>query len=203
MDVAEASGATTMAQWRTRALWLAWATVAWNVVEATVSTWAGLRAGSTALVGFGIDAGIETFSAGVVIWQLQGRDEARERRAMRLIGWGFFLLAAWVTVESVRDLWDGTAADPSPVGIVITVLSLVVMPVLALAKRRVGTAMGSRVVLADAQETLLCTYLSAIVLVGLVLNATLGWWWADPIAALGVAWLAVGEGREAWEDDDD
>lgn len=201
--MAEQSGTTTMARWRTRALWLAWATVAWNVVEAAVSTWAGLRAGSTALVGFGIDAGIETFSAGVVIWQLEGRDEARERRAMRLIGWGFFLLAAWVTVESVRDLLDGTAADPSPAGIVITVLSLVVMPVLALAKRRVGTAMGSRVVLADAQETFLCMYLSAIVLVGLVLNATLGWWWADPIAALGVAWLAVGEGREAWEDDDD
>jgi len=202
MDVADGSGTTTMTQWRTRALWLAWATVAWNVVEATVSTWAGLRAGSTALVGFGIDAGIETFSAGVVIWQLQGRDEARERRAMRLIGWGFFLLAAWITVESVRGLLDGTAVDPSPVGIAITVLSLVVMPVLALAKRRVGSAMGSRVVLADAQETFLCTYLSAIVLVGLVLNATLGWWWADPIAALGVAWLAVGEGLDAWEDDD-
>lgn len=201
MAVADGSGTTTMTQWRTRALWLAWATVAWNVVEATVSTWAGLRAGSTALVGFGIDAGIETFSAAVVIWQLQGRDEARERRALRLIGWGFFLLAGWITVESVRDLLEGTAADPSPVGMAITVLSLVVMPVLALAKRRVGTAMGSRVVLADAQETFLCTYLSAIVLAGLVLNATLGWWWADPIAALGVAWLAVGEGREAWDDD--
>lgn len=187
---------------RRNALRLAWATVAWNVVEATVSVWAGVRAGSTALVGFGVDAGIETFSAVVVIWQLQGVDEDRERRAMRLIGWGFFLLAAWITVESGRDLLAASAPEASPVGIAVTVVSLLVMPMLALAKRRVGTAMGSRVVLADARETLLCTYLSAVVLAGLVLTAAFGWWWADPVAALGVAWLAVGEGREAWEDDD-
>jgi divalent metal cation (Fe/Co/Zn/Cd) transporter len=196
------SPSATHERLRRNALRLAWATVAWNVVEAAVSVWAGARAGSTALVGFGVDAGIETFSAVVVIWQLQGVEEDRERRAMRLIGWGFFLLAAWITVESVRDLLAASAPEPSPVGIGITVASLVVMPVLALAKRNVGTAMASRVVLADARETLLCTYLSAVVLAGLVLTAAFGWWWADPVAALAVAWLAIGEGREAWEDDD-
>lgn len=201
MDVQTGTAQT----WRQRALWLAWATIAWNVVEAAVSIWAGLGAGSTALVGFGVDAVIETLSATVVLWQLWDPDlsEDRERRALRLIGVSFFLLAAYVGVESVRDLL--TAAEPaaSPVGITIAGLSLVVMPLLALAKRHVGRAMDSHVVLADAQETLLCTWLSAIVLVGLVLNATLGWWWADPVAALGVAWLAIGEGREAWTGDHD
>lgn len=186
--------------WRTRALWLAWATVAWNVVEAVVSVWAGLGASSTALVGFGIDATIEVFAAGVVIWQLTDPDlaEHRERRALRLIGVSFFLLAAYIVIESLRDLVTAAPPESSIAGIVITSLSLLVMPVLALAKRRVGRAMDSPVVLADAQETLLCTWLSAIVLVGLALNAALGWWWADPVAALGVAWLALREGLEAW-----
>lgn len=190
--------------WRRRALWLAWATIAWNVVEATVSIWAGVGAGSTALVGFGIDAVIETLSAMVVLWQLWDPDlsEDRERHALRLIGVSFFLLAGYVVVESVRDLVAATAPAASSVGITITALSLVVMPLLALAKRHVGRAMDSQVVLADAQETLLCAVLSAIVLAGLALNGALGWWWADPVAALGVAWMAVREGREAWTGDD-
>lgn len=193
----------TATRWRTRAVWLAWATIAWNVVEAGVSIWAGLQAGSTALLGFGIDAVIETMSATVVLWQLWDPDlaDARERRALRLIGASFFLLTAWIVVESVRDLVTATAPATSTVGIVITSLSLVVMPVLAMTKRRVGREMHSQVVLADAQETLLCTWLSAIVLAGLALNAAFGWWWADPVAALGVAWLALGEGREAWSGD--
>lgn len=189
--------------WRRRALWLAWATIAWNVVEAAVSILAGIRAGSTALVGFGIDAVIETLSATVVLWQLWDPDlsEDRELHALRLIAVSFFLLAGYILVESVRDLTTGAEPAASPIGITITALSLIVMPLLALAKRRVGQAMDSHVVLADAQETLLCTWLSAIVLAGLALNATIGWWWADPIAALGVAWLAVREGREAWTGD--
>lgn len=189
--------------WRRRALWLAWATIAWNVVEAAVSIGAGIGAGSTALVGFGIDAVIETLSATVVVWQLwdPDRSEDRERHALRLIGVSFLLLAGYILVESVRDLTTGAEPAASPVGITITALSLIVMPLLALAKRRVGRAMDSHVVLADAQETLLCTWLSAIVLAGLVLNATVGWWWADPVAALGVAWLAVREGHEAWTGD--
>lgn len=193
----------TAVTWRRRALWLAWVTIAWNVVEAAVAIWAGIGAGSTALVGFGIDAVIETLSATVVLWQLWDPDlsEERERRALRLIGISFFLLAGYIVVESTRDLVAATEPAASPVGITITALSLVVMPLLALAKRRVGRSMDSHVVLADAQETLLCTWLSAIVLAGLALNANLGWWWADPVAALGVAWLAVREGHEAWTGD--
>lgn len=196
---------STTGQWRMRAVWLAWATIAWNVVEAAVSIWAGLAAGSTALVGFGIDATIETLAATVVLWQLWDQDlaEAREQRALRLIGISFFLLAAYIAVESVRDLLTVSEPETSGVGIAITGLSLLVMPGLALAKRRVGQAMDNAVVLADAQETLLCAWLSAIVLAGLALNAVFGWWWADPVAALGVAYLAVGEGREAWAGDDD
>lgn len=191
--------------WRRRALWLAWATIAWNTVEAGVSIWAGTRAGSTALLGFGIDAVIETLSATVVLWQLWDPDlaEDRERRALRLIGVSFFLLAAFITVESLRDLLTASRPEVAPLGIAITGLSLVVMPLLAVAKQRVGRALDSQVVLADAQETFLCTWLSAIVLGGLALNALFGWWWADPVAALGVAWLAMREGREAWSGDDD
>lgn len=196
---------STTGQWRMRAVWLAWATIAWNVIEAAVSIWAGLAAGSTALVGFGIDATIEILAATVVLWHLWDPDlaEAREQRALHLIGISFFLLAAYIAVESVRDLVTASEPETSGVGIVITGLSLLVMPGLALAKRRVGQAMDNAVVLADAQETLLCTWLSAIVLAGLALNAAFGWWWADPVAALGVAYLAIGEGREAWTGDDD
>lgn len=186
-----------------RARWLARLTVGWNVVEAVVSIAAGTAAGSLALVGFGVDAGIETFSAVVVLWRLRGVSEEREGRALKLIAVSFFLLSGYVVVESLGQLVRGEAPDASPVGIAITGLSLVVMPLLARAKQRVGTAMGSRVVLADAAETWLCTYLSAVVLGGLLLNALLGWWWADPVAALYVAYLAVREGREAWEGDDD
>ena len=186
-----------------RARQLAWVTIGWNVVEAVVAISAGAAAGSIALVGFGIDSTIETMSAVVVLWRLGDLSEEREERALRLIAVSFFLLAAYVVVESVRDLVVGSEPETSVAGITITALSLVVMPLLATAKQRVGRRMDSRVVLADAVETWLCTYLSAIVLTGLLLDATLGWWWADPVAALGVAWLAVREGREAWEGDDD
>lgn len=185
-----------------RARLLAYLTVGWNVTEAVVAITAGAAAGSLALIGFGVDSTIETFSALVVLWRLGGGAAEREERALKLIAVSFFLLAAYVTVESVRDLVTTSQPETSVPGIVITALSLIVMPLLALAKQRVGRAMDSRVVLADAVETWLCTYLSAIVLGGLVLNAALGWWWADPLAALGVAYLAVREGREAWEGED-
>lgn len=183
----------------TRARWLAYATIAWNAVEAVVAIAAGAVAGSIALIGFGFDSSIETFSAAVVVWRLRGVGPDREQRALRLIAVTFFVLAAYVTAQSVYDIAARQAPDPSLVGIVLTAVSLVVMPALAVAKRRVGERMGSRTVLADAAETFLCAYLSAVVLAGLALNAAFGLWWADPVAALFVAYLAVREGREAWE----
>jgi divalent metal cation (Fe/Co/Zn/Cd) transporter len=174
------------------------ATISWNVIEATVAISSGLVAGSIALVGFGIDAGIEVFSAVVVLWRLRGIDDDREDRALRLIGVSFFALAAYVTFEATRDLITGSEPETSATGIAIAVLSLIVMPLLAVAKHRTGHAMGSRVVIADAAETKLCTYLSAVLLVGLVANATVGWWWADSLAALVIAYLAFQEGRVAW-----
>lgn len=181
---------------------LAYLTILWNVVEAVVAIAAGTAAGSLALVGFGIDSTIETLSAVVVLWRLTDASDAREERALRLIAVSFFLLAGYVAVRAVVDLVTGAEPEGSVIGIAITALSLIVMPLLARAKERVGHRMGSRVVLADAVETWLCTYLSAVVLAGLLLNAAFGWWWADPIAALYIAYIAIREGREAWEGDD-
>jgi divalent metal cation (Fe/Co/Zn/Cd) transporter len=172
-------------------------------VEAVVAVWAGLAAGSIALVGFGLDSLIEVFAASVVVWQLQGASEERERRALRLIGLSFFFLAAYVTIEAIRDLIVASEAEESTVGIVLAAVSLALMPVLAFFKRRVGKAMNSPTLIADSTETLLCSYLSLILLVGLLLNATVGWWWADPLAALGIAFLAVREGLEAWRGEHD
>ncbi len=184
-----------------RARLLAYATITWNVAEGVIAIAAGVAAGSLALVGFGIDSFIEVFAGAVVLWRLTPGGEEREERALRMIALSFFALAAYVVVESGRDLLAGNEAGDSAVGIGLTAVSLVVMPVLASAKRRTGRAMGNAVVMADAQETVLCTYLSAIVLAGLGVNAFLGWWWADSVAALGVAALAVREGREAWRGD--
>lgn len=186
---------------RTRARQLAWATVAWNVIEAFVAIIAGTAAGSAALVGFGLDSTIEVASALVIIWQFSGVDEQREQRALRLIALSFFALATYVSFRALFDLAEGREADTSTVGIGLAVASLIVMPTLAVAKRRTGRRLGSMTVTADSQQTWLCTYLSAILLVGLVLNATIGWWWADPIAALIIAALAAREGIEAWNGD--
>jgi len=166
---------------------------------------AGIAAGSIALVGFGLDSLIEVFAASVVLWELRDRHGERESRALRLIAGSFYTLALYVTVEAAWDLTGGREAETSPVGIGLAAVSLAVMPALAVAKRRVGEALGNRVLVADSKETLLCAWLSLILLVGLGLNATVGWWWADPVAALGIAALAVREGREAWEEsaDDD
>jgi divalent metal cation (Fe/Co/Zn/Cd) transporter len=175
------------------------ATITYNVVEAAVALTAGAIASSAALIGFGLDSVIEVASASAVAWQFSGRDpKARERAALRVIAVSFFALAGYVTVESVRALAGAVEAAPSPVGIGLAALSLLVMPVLATAQRRAGRELGSVSAVADSRQTLLCTYLSAVLLVGLLLNALLGWSWADPVAALVIAAVAVKEGRDAW-----
>jgi divalent metal cation (Fe/Co/Zn/Cd) transporter len=182
-----------------RAQLLAGASVAYNVVEAVIAITAGLVAGSVALVGFGLDSIVEVSSGLIILWQFRHRlPESREHQALRLMAFSFFALAAYVTIESVRSLASGHEPEPSTVGIVLAAASLAIMPFLSWAQRRTGKALGSNAVVADSTQTLLCTYLSAVLLVGLVLNATLGWSWADPLAGLVIAAVAVREGRQAW-----
>jgi divalent metal cation (Fe/Co/Zn/Cd) transporter len=174
------------------------ATITYNVVEAVVAITAGTIASSIALIGFGLDSVIEVSSAAAVAWQFAGPDhERRERAALRVIAWSFFALAAYVTVEALRTLIGGHEPERSDVGIVLVAISVVIMPFLSWAQRRTGRELGSASAVADSKQTLLCTYLSAGVLAGLVLNAALGWWWADPVVALGLAAVAVREGRSA------
>ncbi|GAA4795122.1 cation transporter [Actinomycetospora chlora] len=174
------------------------ATITYNVVEAGVALLAGTVASSSALVGFGLDSTIEVASAAAVAWQFAGGDpEARERTALRVIALSFFALAAYVTAESVRALLGKAEPEPSTVGIVLAAVSLLVMPFLSAAQRRAGRELGSRSAVADSKQTLLCTYLSGVLLLGLVLNATLGWSWADPAVALVIAAVAVREGITA------
>ncbi|MER7417365.1 cation transporter [Micromonospora peucetia] len=178
------------------------ATITYNVIEAVVAITAGTMASSTALIGFGLDSVIEVSSAAAVAWQFAGRDpESREKVALRIIAVSFFVLAAYVTVESVRALVGGAEAEHSSTGLVLAALSLAIMPVLSYAQRRAGRELGSRSAVADSKQTLLCTYLSAVLLVGLGLNSLFGWSWADPIAALVIAAVAIKEGREAWRGD--
>lgn len=182
-----------------RAQLLAGASVTYNVLEAVVAITAGVAAGSVALVGFGLDSVVEVSSGLIILWQFRHRlPESRERRALRLMALSFIALAAYVTFESVRALFLGGDPDASPVGIGLAIASLIIMPFLSWAQRRTGKALGSNAVVADSTQTLLCTYLSAVLLVGLVLNATLGWAWADPIAGLIIAAVALREGVEAW-----
>jgi Co/Zn/Cd efflux system component len=177
-------------------------TITWNVIEAVVALTAGAKASSSALIGFGLDSVIEVSSAAAVAWQFAGRDpEARETVALRVIAFSFFGLAAFVTVDALRSLFGGGEAEHSSVGLVLAALSLVVMPLLSYAQRRAGRELGSRSAVADSKQTLLCTYLSAVLLVGLALNSLFGWSWADPIAALVIAGVAVKEGLEAWRGD--
>jgi len=183
---------------RRRIRWLVAATITYNVVEAVVAIAAGTIASSVALIGFGLDSVIEVSSAAAVAWQFAGGDpERREKVALRVIAGSFFALAAFVTVEALRTLVAGDPPDHASVGIALVAISVVVMPALAWAQRRAGRELGSASAVADSKQTLLCTYLSAAVLIGLVLNSTLGWWWADPVVALGLAAVAVREGREA------
>jgi divalent metal cation (Fe/Co/Zn/Cd) transporter len=182
-----------------RAQLLAAASVSYNAAEAVVAIAAGAAAGSAALVGFGLDSVVEVSSGLVILWQFRHRlPESREQQALRLIALSFFALAGYVAQDSVRALVSGADPDASPVGIALASASLVVMPFLSWAQRRTGRALGSNAVVADGTQTLLCTYLSAVLLVGLVLNAALGWGWADPVAGLVIAAVALKEGREAW-----
>jgi divalent metal cation (Fe/Co/Zn/Cd) transporter len=175
------------------------ATITYNVIEAIVAISAGTVASSTALIGFGLDSVIEVGSAAAVAWQFSGKDpQARERVALRIIAMSFFALAGYVTVESVRALLGTVEAHHAPVGIVLAAVSLVVMPFLSYAQRQAGRELGSASSVADSKQTLLCTYLSGVLLVGLVVNSALGWWWADPLVGLFIAVVALNEGREAW-----
>ncbi|KRF42401.1 hypothetical protein ASH01_16300 [Terrabacter sp. Soil811] len=185
-----------------RARLLAAASVAYNVAEAVVAITSGRVADSTALVGFGLDSTVEVMSGLVILWQFgHPVPEEREHLARRLIAASFFALAAYVTVESVRAVVAREQPDTSVVGIALAALSLAVMPLLSRWQRRTGRELGSGAVVADGTQTLLCTYLSGVLLVGLLANALLGWWWLDPVAALVIAAVAVREGRSNWRGD--
>ncbi|WP_328544108.1 cation transporter [Streptomyces europaeiscabiei] len=181
------------------------ATITYNVIEAVAALTAGTLASSTALIGFGLDSVIEVSSAAAVAWQFSAREhavrEAREKTTLRIIAVSFFVLAAYVAIDAVRSLASTSEAERSLPGIALAALSLAVMPLLSAAQRRAGRELGSASAVADSKQTLLCTYLSAVLLVGLILNATLGWSWADPAAALVIAAIAVKEGRDAWRGD--
>lgn len=187
---------------------LAWITIGWNAVEGVIGVAAGVAAGSIALIGFGVDSYVEVFAGGVILWRLakerhgEAISDAAEQRAVRLIAATFFVLAVGVGVESLRKLVVADRPEESVVGIALALVSLAVMSLLARAKQRVGRRLRSRAVQADATETMLCVWLSAILLAGLGLNAAFGWWWADPLAALAVAYIAFDEGREHWRADD-
>lgn len=180
-------------------------TISYNLIEAGVALAAGAAASSTALIGFGLDSLIEVSSAAAVAWQFSAADhetrEAREHTALRVIAASFFALAAYITVDAGRALLGGNDAQPSTVGIVLAAVSLAVMPLLSAAQRRAGRELGSASAVSDSKQTLLCTYLSGVLLLGLVANSVLGWSWADPLAALVIAAVAVKEGREAWRGD--
>ncbi|WP_133853100.1 cation transporter [Labedaea rhizosphaerae] len=185
-----------------RVRWLVAGTITYNVVEAVVALAAGTVASSTALIGFGLDSVIEVASAAAVAWQFAGADaRERERVALKVIALSFFALAAYVTVDSIRSLLDTRAADHSTTGIVLAASSLLIMPVLSAAQRRAGRELGSASAVADSKQTLLCTYLSGVLLAGLLVNSLFGWSSADPIVAMVIAAVAVNEGRNAWRGD--
>lgn len=177
-------------------------TIGYNVIEAVVALTAGTLASSAALVGFGLDSIVEVLSAAAIAWQFSAPDpERRERAALRLIAVSFFGLAAYVSVDAALALFGVREAEHSPVGIALAAVSLAIMPVLSWIERRTGRELGSASAVADSKQTLLCSYLSAALLAGLLLNSLLGWSWADSIAALVIAGFAVKEGLEAWKGD--
>jgi len=201
-----------------RALWLEYFTIGWNVVEAVVAIGAGLISGSVALVGFGVDSGIEVISAVGLLWRLRkagpdaavADESAAERRALHIVAGTFFLLSGYVGVEAIRALIDGEEPLTSPVGLILAVLSLGIMPVLAYAKQRTGRQMDSLALVADSVETWVCSYLSLALLVGVGLHALFGWWWADPVGALLMlpvilwqGWETLAEAREHHDEDDE
>jgi divalent metal cation (Fe/Co/Zn/Cd) transporter len=202
VSASQAAGAARSARLRRRGFWLEYASMAWMTAEAAIAITAGVIASSLALVGFGLDSVIEFFAAAIVVWQLRGEGEDRETRAVRLIGATFFALAVYLTVEGIRALAGHARPEQSTAGLAVTAAALVVMPLLAIAKRRTGAALGNRTLIADSAETAFCAFTSAAALLGVGLNAWLRWWWADPVAGLVIAALAVKEGLEAWQDVD-
>lgn len=195
---------TTRTQLTSHARWLSYFTVAYNVLEGIASLIAGALAGSVALVGFGLDSFVESLSGSIMIWRFRHREslshheeERLEQRALKLVGYAFFVLAAYIAFESVRKLVLAVPPEPSMAGIIITSLSLIVMPVLFYAKHRTGQRLQSQSLVTDAKQTMACVLLSAAVLLGLVLNATTGFWQIDPLVALLIAGFLVKEGRDA------
>jgi divalent metal cation (Fe/Co/Zn/Cd) transporter len=201
-----------------RAVWLEYVTVGWNVIEGVVAIGAGLVAGSVALIGFGVDSSIEVISALGLLWRLRAagptasvaEESAAERRALYVVAATFFLLAAYLTYEAGTALLSREVPDRSTVGLVLSVLSLVIMPVLAYLKQRTGRRMGSRALVADAAETWVCSYLSLALLAGVGLHALVGWWWADAVGALAMlpvilwqGWETLGEARDHDHDEDE
>ena len=185
---------------QTRIRWVVGATIAYNVVEAVIALGAGTVASSSALIAFGLDSIVEVLSAAAVAWQFSAKDpETREKTALRVIAFSFFALAAYVLVDTALSLFGGVEAEHSVVGIVLAAVSLVIMPLLSWFERRTGRELGSASAIADSKQTLLCAYLSAALLVGLLLNSLLGWAWADSVAALVIAGWAIKEGIEAWK----
>jgi len=206
MVAAPALQTTAAEVWRRQAIRLEYFTVAWNLIEAAVALVAGVLAASIALVGFGLDSIIETVSGLTLLWRLKQRGDFEaeaESRALRIVGLTFFALAAYVSYESVTDLWRQAQPRESLVGIVLAAVSLGVMPLLGRAKRRVARRLNSRALAADGMETYLCSYLSFTLLLGLGLNAWVGWWWADPVAALAMVAFMIREGIEAFRGEAD
>jgi divalent metal cation (Fe/Co/Zn/Cd) transporter len=184
-----------------RARRLAWGGNLWHIAEFAIALGAGIAAGSIALVGFGIDSLVEVLAGGVVVWLFTGRrlhSETAERRAQQLIAISFFVLAAYVAIESIRTLAGGQHPDASWVGIGLAAVTAPTMPLLARAKRRVGRSLGSAATISEGSQNMICAYLSIALLIGLGANALLGWWWADPTAALVIAAIAAREGVESW-----
>jgi len=204
---ADAAQQTVPAElWRQQAVRLEYFTVGWNIIEAAVALVAGVLAGSIALVGFGLDSIIETISGLTLLWRLKQRGDFEaeaESHALRIVGLTFFALAAYVSYEALTDLWRLEQPRESLVGIILAAVSLVVMPLLGRAKRRVAVRLQSRALAADGMETYLCSYLSFTLLLGLGLNAWLGWWWADPVAALAMVAFMIREGVEAFRGEAD
>lgn len=187
---------------RRKALRLEYTLISYNILEGIIAVAAGWRAGSVALIGFGLDSGIEVLAAGILVWRLWHRgsvdeESRRERKALQGVGLTFFLLATYILYEAMGTLLRREPPQTSWIGILLAIASLLVMPLLGLSKRKVALRMGSRALAADALETLICAYLSFTLLLGLGLNALRGWWWADPLAALAMVGYIVKEGWEA------
>ncbi|WP_349426136.1 cation transporter [Microbacterium sp. LWS13-1.2] len=200
MSITLAAARRAVLQRRIR--WIVTATIAYNLIEAIVAITAGSIASSGALIAFGLDSTIEVLSAAAVAWQFTRRDPERwEKPTLRVIAVAFFSLAIYVVITSLLTLLGRVEAEHTALGIIITALSVIIMPFLSLAERRTGRELGSATAVADSKQTLFCTYLAAAVLAGLLLNSLLGWWWADAIAGLVIAGFAIREGVEAWRGD--